>query len=249
MRFTTYQSSLVSPFRQEMTHSNSHPPQTFFFLSSARNIAVGNLSVRNILLTRHLWVQIAPSIPSLLQGGGGTMASPQVTPKVKAASRTFPPRTDGEEIPKTMRRWQRQQQRQRQRQHLQRSRRLANNPRHPPGEDLPLTYRWVKGFVTNLEYLLAVNAAAGRLPGDRSCHPIVPWVSDLSQPVGEGVCVDGSGKGWRDLTMTKFRLKKGDEQVQLVFFFYADIVSVAVFLFFSVRKLLNSDSSVFFYNI
>lgn len=88
------------------------------------------------------------------------------------------------------------------------------SPRRPPGEELPLTYRWVKGMVTNLEYLLAVNAAAGRFLGDRSCHPVVPWVSDLSRRVGEAGSGEEDGEGWRDLTMTKFRLKKGDTQVR-----------------------------------
>lgn len=68
-------------------------------------------------------------------------------------------------------------------------------------------------MVTNLEYLLAVNAAAGRVLGDRLCHPIVPWVSDLTCKVDEEVKEEGGGKGWRDLTMTKFRLHKGDAQV------------------------------------
>lgn len=102
-------------------------------------------------------------------------------------------------------------------------------PRWPPGEDLPLTYRWVKGMVSNLEYLLAVNAAAGRLVGDRSCHPIVPWVCDFARKMTveeedggargvENEQEGGGGEGWRDLTKTKFRLKKGDAQVISPFF-------------------------------
>ena len=103
-------------------------------------------------------------------------------------------------------------------------------PRWPPGEDLPLTYRWVKGMVSNLEYLLAVNAAAGRLVGDRSCHPIVPWVCDFARKMtaeeedggargAENEQEGRGGEGWRDLTKTKFRLKKGDAQVISLFFF------------------------------
>lgn len=73
-------------------------------------------------------------------------------------------------------------------------------------------------MVTNLEYLLAVNAAAGRVLGDRLCHPIIPWVSDLTCKMGEEVEEEGGGEGggngWRDLTMTKFRLQKGDAQVR-----------------------------------
>lgn len=70
-------------------------------------------------------------------------------------------------------------------------------------------------MVTNLEYLIAVNAAAGRLLGDRSCHPVVPWVTDFSRKLGEvGSGGEPQEKGWRDLTITKFRLKKGDAQVR-----------------------------------
>lgn len=70
-------------------------------------------------------------------------------------------------------------------------------------------------MVSNLEYLLAVNAAAGRVLGDRSCHPIVPWVTDFSERLKEETAGEGRGeKGWRDLMATKFRLKKGDAQVR-----------------------------------
>lgn len=164
-------------------------PRPFSLLEpAARGITVGNLGSSNVLLTEHLWVQVAPSIPPLLLGDGH--AQPR--------HREGPP--------------------------LQRP--FVATPRRPPGEDLPLTYRWVKGMVSNLEYLLAVNAAAGRVVGDRSCHPIVPWVCDFFRRVtededaggGEKSKEDGErGKGWRDLTMTKFRLKKGDAQV--IFFF------------------------------
>lgn len=150
---------------------------------AARDITLGNLGSSNILLTEHLWVQVAPSIPLLL-----------------GDRHTQPRHIEG--LPR---------------------RPLVATPRRAPGEDLPLTYRWVKGMVSNLEYLLAVNAAAGRVVGDRSSHPIVPWVSDFARKVTEGGKEDvgcaqkeqeeNGGQGWRDLTMTKFRLKKGDEQV------------------------------------
>lgn len=163
-------------------------PRSFLFLeSTARGITVGNLGSSNILLTEHLWVQVAPSIPLLLGDG-------QKQPRHLEG----PPR-----------------------------RPLVATPRRPPGEDLPLTYRWVKGMVSNLEYLLAVNAAAGRVVGDRSCHPIVPWVCDFTRKMteeegdvggAENGQEDGGGKGWRDLTMTKFRLKKGDAQVFFSYF-------------------------------
>ncbi|CAM9436366.1 unnamed protein product, partial [Choristocarpus tenellus] len=57
-------------------------------------------------------------------------------------------------------------------------------PRPPPGHEYPLTYRWTRGWETNLSYLMAINAAAGRRPGDSACHPFVPWASDFTVRVG-----------------------------------------------------------------
>ena len=86
--------------------------------------------------------------------------------------------------------------------------------------------RWMRGDVSNLEYLLYLNWAAGRLPNDPFNHPVecntfvaslslpaqaypastlctasykvVPWVTDFSRARG----------GWRDLSKSKFRLHK-----------------------------------------
>lgn len=55
----------------------------------------------------------------------------------------------------------------------------------------------------NLEYLMAINAAAGRSMIDAIFHPVLPWVSDLKVQNG----------GWRDLSKSKFRLNKGDAQL------------------------------------
>lgn len=191
-------------------------------VSAARGIAIGNLSSSNVLLTDHLWVQIAPSVPPVCVSGDAPRTRRTLSPSSssrRSLSRS-PLRRGGfstrnivgrEEISEKekKRRWRRQQKHERPGGRL-----LGGSPRPPPGEDLPLTYRWVKGMVTNLEYLLAVNTAAGRFLGDRSCHPIVPWVSDLSCRLEGAGSGGGDGEGWRDLTMTKFRLKKGDVQVR-----------------------------------
>ncbi len=70
-----------------------------------------------------------------------------------------------------------------------------------------LTARWCAGDVGNLEYLMALNAAAGRDMLGSSSHAVLPWVVDFSSPYG----------GWRDLSRSKFRLAKGDAQLDVTF--------------------------------
>ncbi|KAG0006087.1 WD repeat-containing protein 81 [Entomortierella chlamydospora] len=94
--------------------------------------------------------------------------------------------------------------------------------------------KWAKGEISNYTYLMILNHAAGedlytlgnklRLPlnylgsvfcyegrrqGDPNVHPIFPWVTDFT---GSEV-----HHGWRDFTKTKFRLNKGDEQLDVTF--------------------------------
>jgi len=87
---------------------------------------------------------------------------------------------------------------------------------YPGYGDIP-TVQWQKGQITNLSYLMMLNAAAGRIVGDTTCPPILPWVTDFTSEIDLSFesqslcCVDKSP--WRDLSKTKFRLKKGDEQL------------------------------------
>ncbi|CAO3703226.1 unnamed protein product [Rhizopus stolonifer] len=73
----------------------------------------------------------------------------------------------------------------------------------------PLVIQWVKGDISNYSYLMALNYLAGRREGDPNFHPILPWITDFS---GETV-----EDGWRDFTHTKFRINKGDEQLDFTF--------------------------------
>jgi WD repeat-containing protein 81 len=57
-----------------------------------------------------------------------------------------------------------------------------------------LVERWMARELTNLDYLLALNALAGRRVGDPNFHPVVPWVVEFNQD-----------RTWRDLRRSKSR--------------------------------------------
>ena len=86
---------------------------------------------------------------------------------------------------------------------------------YPGYGDVP-TVQWQRGQLTNLCYLMMLNAAAGRTVGDHSNPPILPWVTDFTSEIdleGDQGKVGASGSPWRDLSKSRFRLKKGDDQL------------------------------------
>ncbi|GAV71633.1 WD40 domain-containing protein/Beach domain-containing protein [Cephalotus follicularis] len=72
--------------------------------------------------------------------------------------------------------------------------------------------QWWRGELSNFEYLLLLNRLAGRRWGDHTFHPVMPWVIDFSTKPDEN-----SHSGWRDLSKSKWRLAKGDEQLDFTY--------------------------------
>lgn len=85
---------------------------------------------------------------------------------------------------------------------------------HAQSERNSATLDWIEGRMSNFDYLMRLNEWAGRRTGDPNFHPVMPWVIDFSSP-----------HSWRDLTKTKFRLNKGDEQLD---FTYANPIPVTM---------------------
>lgn len=72
----------------------------------------------------------------------------------------------------------------------------------PPGFSSTVL-AWVNGFLSNFDYIMELNRLTGRTVTDPAHHPILPWVVDFTSQRGE----------WRDLTRSKYRLHKGDQQL------------------------------------
>ncbi|CAL5209622.1 unnamed protein product [Lathyrus oleraceus] len=73
-------------------------------------------------------------------------------------------------------------------------------------------HQWWRGELSNFEYLLILNRLAGRRWGDHTFHPVMPWVVDFSSKPD-----DNCDAGWRDLSKSKWRLAKGDEQLDFTY--------------------------------
>ena len=67
--------------------------------------------------------------------------------------------------------------------------------------------QWVVGEMSNFDYLMLLNRLSGRVFDNPNYYPVLPWVKDFTS----------QGGGWRDLSKSKYRLNKGDHQLDLTF--------------------------------
>uniref|UniRef100_A0A672KL32 WD repeat-containing protein 81-like n=1 Tax=Sinocyclocheilus grahami TaxID=75366 RepID=A0A672KL32_SINGR len=81
-----------------------------------------------------------------------------------------------------------------------------------------LVLDWVNGRVNNFQYLMELNRLAGRREGDPNYHPVLPWVVDFTVPYGR----------FRDLKKSKFRLNKGDKQLDFTYEMTKEALAAAI---------------------
>lgn len=91
---------------------------------------------------------------------------------------------------------------------------------HGDGHAGRLCSLWQRGEVSNMDYLMALNRMAGRRECDPNFCPVMPWVTDFTQrdtAPTPGLGSRSTITSLRDLTKSKFRLTKGDEQLDMMY--------------------------------
>ena len=66
---------------------------------------------------------------------------------------------------------------------------------------------WTTGQLSNFDYILLLNHLSGRTFANPNHYPVMPWIRDFTSQNG----------GWRDFTKSKYRLNKGDTQLDLTY--------------------------------
>ncbi|KAL3274404.1 hypothetical protein HHI36_015797 [Cryptolaemus montrouzieri] len=102
-----------------------------------------------------------------------------------------------------------------------------------------LSQLWINGDISNFTYITALNNLSGRRIGDPNCHHVFPWVTDFASRCG---------KNWRDLKKSKYRLNKGDRQLDLTYegsqtqisHHVSDVLSAITYYVYTARRTPKS---------
>ena len=162
----------------------------------ALGLSVGNLRLRDIAVNDHLWIHIPPPPISTLCHPVKTQPSVGEYLQFGTAEQL---NKDSSPLHSDL--------------HLRNASASEPNKIAQPlegssqGNLACVLHKWVYGEISNFDYLMFLNNLAGRNIHDPNHYPILPWVMDFSSRTG----------GFRDLTKTKYRLNKGDEQLELTY--------------------------------
>ncbi|XP_063825217.1 WD repeat-containing protein 81 [Ostrinia nubilalis] len=146
-----------------------------------RGLSLGNLTLQDIYLTENLWLQILPLVTNNIHCLDASLIH-------ENKSKQTTPVVAGKSQSQAKKEewcW-----------------------RNDAVQLEKLCMLWVRGRISNLDYLLHLNALAGRSADDPQAHFMVPWVTDFASRCG---------RNWRDLSKSKYRLNKGDRQLDMTY--------------------------------
>ncbi|XP_059094750.1 WD repeat-containing protein 81-like [Tigriopus californicus] len=159
----------------------------------ARGLSIGNIGWRQVFLTEDSFVKLDPDV-------GGNIVPILNVPQDKASSESQD--LDGQN-------------------HLCSFLKSIKSALHAKGAKCEtqvsdesrckaleqITALWTRGDLSNFDYVMVLNYLSGRSFENPYHYPVLPWVKDFSSEIG----------GWRDLSKSKFRLNKGDTQLDLTY--------------------------------
>ncbi|XP_045497388.1 WD repeat-containing protein 81 [Colias croceus] len=151
---------------------------------SDRGLCLGALDLRDIYLAEDLWIQVVPPITNNIHCLNPSLICEQNRSKQGTAQSQV---VKSQSSQKSSEEW---------------------CWRNDAVQLEKLCMLWVRGRISNLDYLLHLNVLAGRSANDPQAHFMVPWVTDFSSRCG---------RNWRDLSKSKYRLNKGDRQLDMTY--------------------------------
>ncbi|KAK3930332.1 WD repeat-containing protein 81 [Frankliniella fusca] len=170
-----------------------------------RGLVLGNISLNDILLSENLWIQVIPFLEDNIYDV--PLKSEQLSKSFSKCDNNIGKEDANSFIDEPMV----------QKDEFQGSDEQSNHRESNTNKECSkdqciglekACHLWITGQMSNLEYLTQLNHLAGRRYGDPTCHHVLPWVTDFSAP---------NGINWRDFTKSKFRLNKGDRQLDLTY--------------------------------